>query len=124
MYTDRIRSPHKVLLVAYILLGIGYLLYAFVYSVWTLFLVQILLGMGAAIGWPAFDALYSTHLDHHKEGSEWAAWEAMDYFTTAAGAFAGGIIVTWLGFNTLFFIMAGFCFVSAVYLEFVSKALY
>ena len=67
------------------------------------------------IGLP-FDAIYSKHLDKHKAGREWGAWESMNYFTTAFGAIMGGLLVTGFGFNIMFVAMAILCFFSAAYI--------
>jgi len=88
----------------------------FINSVVFLFIVQAIIGLGEAIYSPAFDAVYSKHLDGHKSGRQWGAWEATNYFTTALGAIIGGAIVTLFGFQILFIIMAILCFSSALYI--------
>lgn len=70
-YTDKVKREELILVLGYILMGIGFLLYTTVGSVLSLFLVQVVIGLGGAIYSPAFDALYSKHLDEHKEGVEW-----------------------------------------------------
>ena len=85
-------------------------------KVFTLLLVQIVISFGEAVYAPAFDAVYSKHLDGRKAGQQWGAWESLNYFTTAIGAVAGGIIVTQFGFNMMFIIMAILCLGSAIYI--------
>ena len=97
-------------------MGIGFILYIFVNSVWSLFGVQALIGFAEAFYSPAFDAVYSKHLTKKKVGREWGAWEAINYFSTAIGAAIGGFIVTTFGFNVAFTIMGMLCFVSAIYI--------
>ncbi len=95
---------------------VGFLSYIFVDLILSLFVVQVVIGLGEAIYVPAFDAIYSKHLDGHKSGKAWGAWEAVNYFTTAFGAITGGLLVTFFGFNIMFVIMALLCFISAVYI--------
>lgn len=114
--SDEIRHSEWIIILGYSMMGLGFLLYTIVDSVLFLFAVQIIIGFGEAIYSPAFDKLYSKHLDRNKEGTEWGAWESMYYFTTAFGALAGGLIVSKLGFNAIFAIMAALCYVSASYL--------
>ena len=97
-------------------MGVGFLLYFWVNSVTFLFIVQAVIGFGEAIYAPAFDAVYSKHLDEHKSGTQWGVWESMNYFTHAMGAFLGGVLVTVFGFQSLFIIMAMLCFGSALYI--------
>jgi len=107
-------------MLGYSLIGLGFLLFQFVDSVFSLFLIQILIGMGEAIYSPAFDKLYSQHLDQGKFGTEWGTWESMYYFTTAFGALLGGLLVTQFGFSALFLIMAFLSFSSGAYLYLLS----
>jgi len=121
-YVDNIRENKQVLVLGYVITGLGFLGYTYIDSVLGLFVVEMVLGVGEAVSWPAFDALYSRHLDKHKEGSEWAAYEAMAYLVGFFGAMAGGLIVTLFTFGTLFSLMAALCFISAVYLYLLPKA--
>lgn len=115
-YTDKTKENELVVVLGYTIMGIGFLLYFWVSSVIFLFVVQAIIGLGEAIYSPAFDAVYSKHLSWHKSGSQWGAWESMNYFTTAIGALLGGGLVTIFGFQTLFIIMAMLCFGSALYI--------
>ena len=84
----------------------------------------MIIGFGEAIFWPAFDALYSRHLDKNKEGIQWGAWEAMSYFTAAFGAVVGGYLVTQFGFIAMFIIMGVLSFASAIYMAVLPKKLF
>lgn len=112
-YADKIKQDERIVIAGYSIMGLGFLFYLFVNSVWVLFIAQIIIGLGEAIYSPAFDKLYSRHLDDHKEGVEWGGWESMYYFTTAAGAVLGGFIANLFGFKALFVIMSALCFFSA-----------
>jgi MFS family permease len=118
--SDKVRHSEHVLMLGYALMGTGFLLFLFIHSVTTLFIIQILIGMGEAIYSPAFDKLYSEHLDRGKFGVEWGTWESMYYFTTAFGAIIGGLMVTRFGFPALFLSMAFLSFASGSYLYFLS----
>ena len=115
-YADKIREERYIVAGGYFLMGIGFLLYMFVNSIWFLFIVQAIIGFAEAIYLPAFDSLYSRHLTRNKEGREWGAWEATNYFTAAAGAGIGGLLVTYFGFNIIFVIMGTLSIASAVYI--------
>ena len=113
---DRIKEKKYIVALGYIIIGTGFFSYLLVDSIVSLFAVQVIIGLGEAIYAPAFDAVYSRHLDGKKFGREWGAWEAMNYFTTAIGAISGGLLVMFFGFHTMFFAMGFFCLLSALYL--------
>lgn len=115
-YSDRIKQQELVVVIGYAIMGVGFLLYTKVDSVWSLLAVQALIGFGEAFYSPSFDAVYSKHLTYHKEGSQWGAWESINYFTATAGAIIGGAIVTAFDFNALFIAMAVLAFASALYI--------
>ncbi len=115
-YSDRIKEKKTIVIIGYIVMGVGFLSYFWVTSIIFLFIVQAIIGLGEAIYAPAFDSMYSEHLNKHESGSQWGAWESMNYFTTAIGAVIGGFLITFFGFQTLFIIMATLCFASALYI--------
>ena len=119
-FSDKIRHSEIIIVLGYFLMGTGFFLYQFVDSITFLFSIQVLIGLGEAIYAPAFDRLYSMHLDKGKQGTEWGVWESMYYFTMAFGALIGGLIVTQFGFNAIFIIMAALSYISASYLYLLS----
>lgn len=115
-HADKLKENELIVVVGYAIIGVAFFGYMFVNSIWSLLLVQILIGLGEAIYSPAFDAVYSKHLDGHKSGREWGAWESINYFTTALGSIIGGLLVTLFGFNAMFIVMGILCFASALYI--------
>jgi len=115
-YADRIKENELIVVAGYLIMSLAFFGYTLVNSIQGLLVIQIMIGLGEAIYSPAFDAVYSKHLDGHKSGREWGAWESINYFTTGCGAIAGGILVTALGFQTIFIIMGLLCMGSAIYI--------
>lgn len=114
--SDKIKENELIIAAGYIIMGVGFLMYIWVNSIVYLFIVQAIIGLGEAFYSPAFDAVYSKHLNHKESGTQWGAWESMNYFTTAIGAMIGGALVTAFDFNTLFILMGGLCLSSALYI--------
>jgi len=114
--TDRVREQEYIVMLGYLLSGIGFAMYLFVHSVWSLFLVQILIGVAAAVYSPAFDALLSKHTPKDHPGTSWGTWESIDSFSQGIGAFVGGAIASLLGFQPLFVILACMCLITALYI--------
>ena len=61
-YADKIKENELILVLGYILMGIGFALYITVSSVIMLLFVQLVIGFAEAIYAPAFDALYTNIL--------------------------------------------------------------
>jgi MFS family permease len=115
-FSDKMKENELIVCFGYTIVGLGFILYLFCDSVIFLLVIQIIIGLGEAVYSPAFDAVYSKHLEKRSAGKQWGAWESMNYFTAAAGAIIGGLIVTFFSFNVLFITMALLCFISAIYI--------
>jgi len=115
-FADKNKRDDLIVAFGYTVLGVGFVLYIFVNSIWFLFGVQILIGFSEAFYTPAFDSLYSEHITRKKVGREWGAWESMNYFAIAIGAGVGGLVVSNFGFDVIFIVMAALCFISALYI--------
>ncbi len=119
--SDEVKNDELIVALGYFIIGVGFVLYNFVNNIWLLGFVQIIIGAGIAIYNPAFDSVYSKHLEKHAAGREWGAWESIYYFSQAIGAASGAAIAAFLGFNVLFIAMAVLCFSSALYIYFLPR---
>ena len=117
-FADKNKRDELIVASGYAVMGLGFLLYIFVNSIWFLFGVQILIGFAEAFYSPAFDALFSKHVTKKKAGREWGAWESMNYFSIAIGAIVGGLVVNAFGFKSVFYIMGTISLISAIFLLF------
>lgn len=120
-FSDRIRESELIVATGYAIMGIGFFSYTWVGTVVHLLIVQVIIGFGQALCSPSFDALYSKHLDPERSGSQWGAWESMNYFAVAFGALAGSAVVSLFGFQALFVAMGCFAWTSALYIYFLPR---
>lgn len=104
-WEDRVKHQEKLIIAGYALSCIGFLGYLLIKTPVHLFIVQMIFGVGEAIGTPAFDGLYSKHLDKGRYASEWGLWDSMSYITIGIGAIAGGFLANLYGFRLLFAVM-------------------
>jgi MFS family permease len=121
---DKMKNRVLIVVIGYMVMGAGFLFYNWVNSIATLFLAQIVIGIGEALYSPAFDLVYTRHLDKGKAGKQWGGWESMNYFTVALGAGFGGWLAYRWGFTPLFVIMSGLCLISSLYLLLLPKKLF
>jgi len=95
----------------YSILGISFISLCYFAMVWadTVFLVyvlQFLIGIGFGVVSPAKYALFSEHLDKGKESSEWSMYDATIFGGMAFTAMLGGFIAQEYSFDVLFLISA------------------
>lgn len=115
---DRTKNNKAIVTSGYLIMAFGYFLYIFVNSIPFLFVVQVIIGLASAFYTPAYDLLYTKHMPETKIGRIWGTWDAMDKFTVAFGAFFGGLVVTFFGFNTMFILMSLLCLSGGLYIHF------
>jgi hypothetical protein len=84
---------------------IGWFGYLYASALWCLYAIQILFAIGEALGTTSYDLLYSINLTKGDYATDWGLDKSVNAFITAAGAFVGGLIVHYFGFNILLIIM-------------------
>lgn len=104
-WEDHAKHQEKFVVLGYLISVIGFAGYLLIRNPIDLFIVQIIFGIGEAVHVPAFDGLYSKHLDKGKFASEWGLWETQYRITSAVAAGIGGVISYIFGFRALFMIM-------------------
>jgi len=118
---DRVKEKEIMLVASYIIRGIGFLSYIFLDSALVLILIQMLFGLADSLGTPIFGALFARHVDKREEVLEFSDWSIVSNLVMALGTIVGGFIASTLGFNSLFVIISGLCFVSAGWVLFTPR---
>lgn len=98
----------------YFLEGFVFVGYIFVDNIWSLFVLQILLGIANAIGDPAWESLYDKNTGVKSSGRAWAYSHMYPGYFAAIGILAGSFLVKLYGFNLVFLLGAGFSFLAGV----------
>ena len=109
---DQVERKERIVALGYFLMWWGFFAYIFTGSIVQLFLVQILIGIWEAVYSPAFDAIYSLHLDDDHEWEERGTREAMNYIVWWLWALLWWWLVTRWWFDALFVGMGCLCMVS------------
>lgn len=116
LWEDKSKHQAKFVILGYGISVMGYAGYLLVNSTFSLFIVQAILGLSAALKDPAYDALFSNAGGKHL-ALAWGEWEAMDYVVWGAGALIGGLIAQQFGFQVLLwcmFVLSLFSFVVSL----------
>jgi MFS family permease len=113
---DKIKEKEYLVLGGYFFRLIAWIGYFFANSLWHLYVLQIILALGESMGTPAFNAIYSEHLDRGKFVKQWGLLSSTHMIVMGLSAFLGGFFVNQFGFRPLFLFMAALAGVSFVLL--------
>ena len=102
----KVKEQELLIALGYILRGGVFLSYAFMTSITQLIFTQIFWGVSAAIGVPAFDAVYADHTAKDSSIVQWGEWEGISSITGGIAALVGGIMIQSFGYQTVFLAMA------------------
>jgi MFS family permease len=109
---DRVKEKEYLLMAGFLVRAIAWFLFIFATNVFYLIFLQILLGLGEALGTPAFDAIFAEHLDSDRHIEEYSDWKVVLNSVTGVGTIIGGLIATAFGFQWLFVSMSVLAVIS------------
>lgn len=113
-YGDKVLEKEYLLVTGYLIRAIVWFAFPFIETIFALFFLQLLLGLGEALGTPSYDAIFAQHLNKNKEIQDYSQWKLVANLLGAAAVIVGGVIVQELSFKYLFFLMGILALVSAV----------
>lgn len=80
-------------------------LYIFASLPWHVLAIQMLYGIGGALSYPSWLAIFTRHIDKHEEGFEWSLYfSATDVGAAIAGGL-GGLLAATFGYGLVFAIV-------------------
>lgn len=97
-----------------IIMALTSVLYIFSTTARQIYLLQIVMGIGAAMHYPAWYVLFTRHIGRFREGFAWGVYEVVVGISGAIAASAGAFIADLYGFKIIFSIMAGLTLISAL----------
>lgn len=109
---DRVKEKEYLLMAGFLIRAVAWVLYIFVGSLEMLIAIQVLLGLGEALGSPAYNALMATHIDKGRGVKEYSETMIIFNLISALATLAGGFIVVEFGFTPLFLTMSALALVS------------
>ncbi len=95
------------------------LLYIFINTPISLYILQFFYGLCAAMIFPCWMAVFTRHIDRNCEGVEWGVYRTMVDFGCAVAACLGGLLAFRFGFVPLFVIISITSFIGSLFLLFI-----
>lgn len=105
---DRIRGEKDdfwVMVIGSIIGALIPLSYLYISTPLQLYVVQFFYGLVIACTFPSYMAIFTRHIDAHKEGTEWGIYFTLTDFGSALAASIGGLLVATIGFHSLIVFM-------------------
>ena len=105
---DRIRGEKDdfwLLFWASVIMAFFPLLYLVIRTPLDLYIVQFFFGLFTSFTFPSYMAIFTRHIDRHKEGTEWGMYFTITDLGAAIAGALGGFIAYYLGFPTLLIIV-------------------
>lgn len=93
-------------------------MYFFIKTIPQLFIVQVVYGIGSALAFPGWIAMYTRHLDPGHESFEWSIYSTTISVATAITAALGGYLVQHYGFRSIFLLVGSLALIGASILLF------
>lgn len=113
-YSDH-HSKEKIMLAGYILTTIFTFGYLLVQTPWHLFIIQAGLGVALALSNPTWYALYDQYSSPKSTGAIWGLADGEAKIMTGIAILAGGFVVSFFSFQTLFILMGFLQILATLY---------
>ncbi len=81
-------------------------------NAWQVLFSQFLLGIGSALTYPSWNALFTHHIDGEQAAFEWSVYDTLIGFSAAAASALGGIVIDRLGFRFAYVVVGVIILVS------------
>lgn len=92
------------------------ILYIFISQPWHLFAIQFVYGLGSALVFPAWLAIFTRHIDKGKEGMEWGIYQTFVDMAGAVSAPIGAFIAAMHGFPAVMICASALAVVSSIFI--------
>jgi MFS family permease len=97
--------------------------YLFISQPWQVYCVQVLQGIGAALSFPPWPAIFTRHIDKHEEGLEWSLYYSATDLGTAVAGVIGGVLAASIGYNFVLILVGVFSIFGTLFLMPIKRKL-
>lgn len=91
-----------VMIAGSLLISLAAFSYMFARTTWQVYMIQVIYGLGGALSYPTWLAIFTRHVDKQKEGLEWSLYYTSVDIGAALTAGLGGFLAANFGYHLLF----------------------
>ncbi|MBN2100397.1 MFS transporter [Candidatus Dojkabacteria bacterium] len=99
------RDDYRVMVVGSILVSMVPFLYTLIDHPTQLFLIQFVYGVGCAMAYPSWLAIFTRNIDKDQEGLEWSVHQTTTDIGSALAASLGSLLIFQFGYETVFILV-------------------
>jgi MFS family permease len=114
-FGDRVRQHEYFLIAGFIFRAFAWIGFAHAQNIAMIIFLQVIIGIGEALGSTGFDSIMAEHLDKSNHIRDYAVWKTVSNILAAIATFAGGLIVTIYGFSPMFYFMGVVAILCAIF---------
>ncbi|HEX9804367.1 MAG TPA: MFS transporter [Candidatus Dojkabacteria bacterium] len=118
-YIDKRKGEHDdywIMIIGSILISAAAFMYIFATQIWQVYAIQAIYGIGSALSYPTWLAIFTRHIDKNHEGFEWSMYYTTIDLGSAFAAGLGGLIAVRFGYQQLFLAVGVLSVIGTVFL--------
>jgi DHA1 family quinolone resistance protein-like MFS transporter len=113
-------KTHSLIFGTFLIISVPFM-YLTAENVYSIFVAQVVYGLGAACAYPAWFSLFTAYMDKKHKGFEYAVYTTSTGLGTALAAYLGAEVAALLGFSSLFFVVGIIAFLGFFILIILDK---
>jgi len=117
------KDDYWIMIVGSSTIAISAFLFAFITLPWQVIAVQIIYGIGGALSFPSWQAIFTRHIDKSEEGLEWSLYFTATDLGGALTAGLGGFLAAAFGYRILFVLVGILSILGTLFLAGVTPKL-
>ena len=114
-YGDKVKEHEYLLIAGFIFRSIAWIGFVYAGNIFAILILQIVIGLGEAVGSTGFDAIMAEHLDKSRHIRDYAVWKTVSNLLAALATLIGGFVVTSYGFSPMFYFMGVVALACAIF---------
>lgn len=113
----------RVMVIGSLIVTFSAFAYIFARYPWHVIAIQFVYGIGGALTYPAWMAIFTRHVDRRQEGFEWSLYYTSTDVGAALTAAIGGLMAASFGYNLVFLLVGLASLVGTIFLAGITRKL-
>ncbi len=116
-------DDYWVMIAGSILISLSAFLFIFAQYPWHVIAIQLVSGLGGALSYPSWQAIFTRHIDRREEGLEWSLYYSTTDLGAALTAGVGGLLAATFGYDLVFLVVGTASLVGTIFLAGITRQL-